>query len=353
MAIKVFADNLRDLLLAAPAGPQAVMGLDPGIRTGVKVAVVSTPAKCWTPPPSIRMSRGATGTGALHTLAGWCAAHGVNLIAIGNGTASRETDELAAELIKRVAEGSARCRAAEGGGQREPVRRSTRPANSPARNCPNSTSACAARSASRAACRTRWPNWSRSIRRASAWASTSTTSTSGDGAARWMPWSRTASMRVGVDLNTASAPLAVARIGAVAGGGRRHRALARCTRRLPQPQATARRGGAGAEDLRAGCRVPAHPRRRQPARCQRRAPRDLRAGAASGRRGGPAGRAADGRADVLRTLKPEAFADERFGAITVKDILAELEKPGRDPRPISRRRASTRASTTSRTCSRA
>jgi uncharacterized protein len=61
VAIKVFAENLRDLLLAAPAGKRVVMGLDPGIRTGVKVAWSATPARCWTRTPSTRMSRARTG----------------------------------------------------------------------------------------------------------------------------------------------------------------------------------------------------------------------------------------------------------------------------------------------------
>jgi len=90
VAIKVFADNLRDLLLAAPAGPRVVLGLDPGIRTGVKVAVVDVTGKL------------------VHTLAKLCDKHGVNLIAIGNGTASRETDKLAADLIKLMAKSSER-----------------------------------------------------------------------------------------------------------------------------------------------------------------------------------------------------------------------------------------------------
>jgi uncharacterized protein len=99
-AVAVFAANLRDLLLAAPAGARATMGLDPGFRTGVKVAVVDATGKVV-----------ATGTIYPHepqrrwdesiaTLATLARAHGVDLIAIGNGTASRETDKLAADLIK-------------------------------------------------------------------------------------------------------------------------------------------------------------------------------------------------------------------------------------------------------------
>jgi len=100
-AIQVFARNLRDLLLAAPAGPRATLGLDPGLRTGVKVAVVDATGKVvdtatvYPHPPKNDWD------GALHTLGRLAAKHRVALIAIGNGTASRETDRLARDLIKR------------------------------------------------------------------------------------------------------------------------------------------------------------------------------------------------------------------------------------------------------------
>ena len=98
-AVRVFAGNLRDLLLAAPAGSRTTMGLDPGFRTGVKVAVVDATGKCVatdTIYPHVPQNRFAE---ALATLARLCAQHRVDLIAIGNGTASRETDRLATELI--------------------------------------------------------------------------------------------------------------------------------------------------------------------------------------------------------------------------------------------------------------
>ena len=177
VAIKVFAENLRDLLLAAPAGPRVVMGLDPGIRTGCKVAVVDVTGKVLATTTVYPHEPRRDWEGSLHTLGRLVATHGVNLIATGNGTASRETDRLAADLIKRV-----QALAPERAGSRRsssarPAPRSTRPARSRAANCPSSTSACAARSASRAGCRTRSPSWSRSSRRRSASASTSTTST--------------------------------------------------------------------------------------------------------------------------------------------------------------------------------
>jgi uncharacterized protein len=102
VAIRVFAENLRDLLLAAPAGKRVVMGLDPGIRTGVKVAVVSDTGKVLATHTVYPHEPRRDWEGSLHALGLLVAQHGVNLIAIGNGTASRETDKLAADLIKRV-----------------------------------------------------------------------------------------------------------------------------------------------------------------------------------------------------------------------------------------------------------
>lgn len=100
-AIQVFASNIKDLLLLAPAGPRPTLGLDPGLRTGVKVAIIDGTGQ-------------VTGHGAIfphapqnkwdqsiEQLARWCKEHAIELIAIGNGTASRETEKLAAELIRR------------------------------------------------------------------------------------------------------------------------------------------------------------------------------------------------------------------------------------------------------------
>lgn len=100
-AIQVFARNLRDLLLAAPAGPRATMGLDPGVRTGVKVAVVDATGKVVDTATVYPHQPRNDWDGALHVLGQLAARHRVALIAIGNGTASRETDRLARDLIKR------------------------------------------------------------------------------------------------------------------------------------------------------------------------------------------------------------------------------------------------------------
>lgn len=100
-AVRVFASNLRDLLLAAPAGTRATLGLDPGFRTGVKVAVVDATGKVVgidTIYPHVPANKWDE---SLAKLARLCAEHSVDLIAIGNGTASRETDKLAGELIAK------------------------------------------------------------------------------------------------------------------------------------------------------------------------------------------------------------------------------------------------------------
>nr|WP_315486544.1 Tex family protein [uncultured Undibacterium sp.] len=99
-AINVFARNLKALLLAAPAGPRATMGLDPGLRTGVKVAIVDATGKVVEYATIYPHQPRNDWDGSLHVLAQLAAKHNVSLISIGNGTASRETDKLAQDLIK-------------------------------------------------------------------------------------------------------------------------------------------------------------------------------------------------------------------------------------------------------------
>ncbi len=100
-AIRVFARNLKDLLLAAPAGPKAVIGLDPGLRTGVKVAVVDRTGKLLATDTIFPHEPRRDWDGSLAKLARIAAQTQAELISIGNGTASRETDKLASELISR------------------------------------------------------------------------------------------------------------------------------------------------------------------------------------------------------------------------------------------------------------
>jgi uncharacterized protein len=100
-AIKVFAHNLRDLLLAAPAGAKVTMGLDPGIRTGVKVAIVDKTGKVVATDTIYPHQPRNDWDGSIAKLAKLISQHGVELVSIGNGTASRETDALVADVLKR------------------------------------------------------------------------------------------------------------------------------------------------------------------------------------------------------------------------------------------------------------
>ncbi|GAA3944372.1 Tex family protein [Litoribacillus peritrichatus] len=100
-AIKVFSQNLKDLLLAAPAGPRATLGLDPGFRTGVKVAAIDATGKVVDHGAIFPHEPQRKWDQAIQILAALCKKHAIELISIGNGTASRETDKLAGELMKK------------------------------------------------------------------------------------------------------------------------------------------------------------------------------------------------------------------------------------------------------------
>ena len=331
-AIKVFAENLRDLLLAAPAGKRVVMGLDPGIRTGVKVAVVSDTGKVLDTSTVYPHEPKRDWEGSIHTLGRLCAQHGVNLIAIGNGTASRETDKLAADLIKRIQ-------------QMAP--------GTPIEKVVVSEAGASVYSASEFASK-ELPELDVSLRGAVSiarrlqdpLAELVKIDPKSIGVGQYQhdvnqsELARTLDAvvedcvnSVGVDLNTASAPL-LARVSglstAVANSIVRWRDANGAFRNRKQLMDVA---GLGAKtfELAAGfLRIRdgdnpldlsgVHPETY---------PVVEKMIASTGK---PIGELM-GRSDVLRTLKPEAFADERFGAITVKDIIAELEKPGRDPRP--------------------
>jgi len=103
-AITVFSSNLKDLLLAAPAGPRVTMGLDPGLRTGVKVAVVDATGKLVETATIYPHEPKRDWVGALAALAALARKHKVDLVSVGNGTGSRETDKLVAELMTRMPE---------------------------------------------------------------------------------------------------------------------------------------------------------------------------------------------------------------------------------------------------------
>jgi len=332
VAIKVFAENLRDLLLAAPAGPRVVMGLDPGIRTGCKVAVVDTTGKVLATDTVYPHEPRRDWEGALHSLGKLCATHGVNLIAIGNGTASRETDKLAADLIKRlealapdvrlekvvVSEAGASVYSASEYASKElpDLDVSLRGAVSIARRIQDPLAELVKIEPKSIGVGQYQHDVNQSELAKSLIAVTEDCVNS-----------------VGVDLNTASAPL-LARVSglsaAVAASIVRWRDAHGAFRNRQQLLEVSGLGAktfeqsAGFLRIRDGenplDRSGVHPETYPVVE----------------RLLGALGKPADqvmGRADVIRALKPEAFADDKFGAITVKDILAELEKPGRDPRP--------------------
>ena len=189
----MFAANLRNLLLQPPLHERAVMGIDPGFRTGCKVATMDSTGKLLhtvTIYPHEPQNERAK---ARQVLAGLVELDEISVIAIGNGTASRETEALVAELIQGntsrfLAETwSLLCSPTSWSARR--ARRSTpvrhRPGGVPRPGCFDAWRGlhCAAAAGSR------WPSWSRSTRRASAWVSINTTSTRRSWLRRWMRWS--------------------------------------------------------------------------------------------------------------------------------------------------------------------
>ncbi len=338
VAIKVFADNLRDLLLAAPAGTKAVMGLDPGIRTGVKVAVVDATGKLVETATIYPHEPRRDWDGSLHTLARLVERHGVQLIAIGNGTASRETDKLAAELIKlwqKSAQGQ------EGQAQ------------AAIEKIVVSEAGASVYSASEYASQ-EMPDVDVSLRGAASiarrlqdpLAELVKIDPKSIGVGQYQhdvnqsELARTLDAvvedcvnSVGVDLNTASAPLlsrvsglspsvakAVVRWREQNGAFKNRKQLMDVSglgaKTFEQAAGFLRiRGGDNPLDM-TGVHPETYAVVEQIITQTGKSVAELM-----------------GRAEMLKTLKPELFANEKFGVITVKDILGELEKPGRDPRP--------------------
>ena len=326
VAIKVFADNLRDLLLAAPAGPKAVMGLDPGIRTGVKVAVVDCTGKLVATSTVYPHEPRRDWEGSLHTLDKLCRQHGVDLVAIGNGTASRETDKLAADLCKRfenlqrvvVSEsGASVYSASEFASQEMPdVDVSLRGAASIARRLQDPLAELV------------------KIDPKSIGVGQYQHDVNQTELARMLDAVvEDCVNKVGVDLNTASVPLltrvsgltpsvakSVVRWRESNGAFRNRRQLLEVTglgpKTFEQSAGFLRiRGGDNPLDM-TGVHPETYPVVQKMLEAAGKPVQELM-----------------GRAEMLRKLKPELFADDTFGVITVKDILTELEKPGRDPRP--------------------
>ena len=338
VAIKVFADNLRDLLLAAPAGPRVVMGLDPGIRTGVKVAVVDATGKLVETATVYPHEPRKDWDGSLYTLATLCEKHGVNLIAIGNGTASRETDKLAGELIKLLEKHS----------------KANAQANSKSIDkVVVSEAGASVYSASEFASQ-EMPDVDVSLRGAASiarrlqdpLAELVKIDPKSIGVGQYQhdvnqsQLARTLEAvvedcvnAVGVDLNTASVPLltrvsglstttakAVVRWRESNGAFANRQQLLKVTglgaKTFEQSAGFLRiRDGDNPLDM-----TGVHPETYATVEC------------IISHTGKPVAELM-GRADMLKTLKPELFANDSVGVITVKDILIELEKPGRDPRP--------------------
>ncbi|MBF6470845.1 RNA-binding transcriptional accessory protein [Nocardia abscessus] len=327
-AVDVFATNLRDLLLAAPAGTRTTMGLDPGYRTGVKVAVVDATGKVVATEVIYPHKPQGQTEKSLAVLGALVARFGVELIAIGNGTASRETDALAAELISRI-----------------PENKPTKIVVSEAGASVYSASAYASQEL---------PDLDVSLRGAVSIArrlqdplaelvkidpkSIGVGQYQHDVSESLLARSLGAVVEdavnaVGVDVNTASVPL-LSRVSGIAGsvaesivahrdqnGPFRSRTALLDVPRLG-PKAFEQcagflriRGGDDPLDTSA-----VHPEAYPVVR---------RILETTGR---PVAEVI-GNTTVLRSLRAGDFTDERFGVPTVTDIIAELEKPGRDPRP--------------------
>lgn len=331
-AIRIFGRNLHDLLLAAPAGPKAVLGLDPGLRTGCKVAVVDATGKLLDTATIYPHAPRNDWEGALSVLTRLALQHAVELVSIGNGTASRETDKLAAALIKRVM-------------AQAPQRQLAKIVVSEAGASVYSASAFAA---------AEFPDLDVSLRGAVSIArrvqdplaelvkiepkAIGVGQYQHDVNQRALARALDATIEdcvnaVGVDVNTASAPL-LARVSGLNGtlarniveyrdshGPFRNR---QAIHKIPRLGDKTFEQAAGFLRINAGDnpldRSAVHP---EAYPVVERILAQIGKGVTE----------VMGQAAMLRSLSPAEFADERFGVPTVRDILAELEKPGRDPRP--------------------
>ena len=331
-AIQVFALNLKALLLAAPAGPRATMGLDPGLRTGVKVAVVDTTGKVVDTAVIYPHQPKNDWEGSLHTLGKLAAKHNVSLISIGNGTGSRETDKLSLDLIKQMA-------------STKPELKLTKIVVSEAGASVYSASEFASREL---------PDMDVSLRGAVSIArrlqdplaelvkidpkSIGVGQYQHDVSQSQLARSLDAVVEdcvnaVGVDVNTASAPL-LARVSGLSAsvaqsivsyrdlkGAFASRAALKAVPRLGdktyEQAAGFLRVMGGANPLDASA---VHP---ESYPLVEKILADLKKDL----------KGVIGEAALLKSLSPARYADDKFGVPTITDILKELEKPGRDPRP--------------------
>jgi protein Tex len=327
-AVRVFASNLRDLLLAAPAGARVTMGLDPGFRSGVKVAVVDATGKVVATTAIYPHEPQKRWDEALATLGKLAVAHRVDLIAIGNGTASRETDKLAMELVKLL-----------------PDLKMSKIVVSEAGASVYSASAFASEELPELDVTLRGAvSIARRLQDPLAELVKIDPKAIGVGQYQHdLGESRLARSldavvedcvnAVGVDANTASAPL-LARVSGIGAGLAQsivqHRDAngpfksRKALKEVPRlgPKAFEQCAGFlrihdGEDPLDAsGVHPEAYPVIR---RILTTTKSDIKA--------------LIGNAEIVRQLKPQTFVDDTFGLPTVTDILRELEKPGRDPRP--------------------
>jgi uncharacterized protein len=326
-AVRVFAANLRDLLLAAPAGTRATLGLDPGFRTGVKVAVVDATGKVVATDvihPHVPANRWDE---AIAKLARLAKEHAVELIAIGNGTASRETDKLAGELITK-----------------HPELKLTKVMVSEAGASVYSASAFASQEL---------PDMDVSLRGAVSIArrlqdplaelvkidpkSIGVGQYQHDLSEVKLSRSLDAVVEdcvngVGVDVNTASAPL-LSRVSGITSGLAEnivaHRDQNGPFKSRGELKKVARLGPKAYEQCAGFLRI----RGGDPLDASSVHPEAYPVVRRMVKTAGQEVAGLIGNTAVLRSLKPQDFVDETFGLPTVTDILRELEKPGRDPRP--------------------
>jgi uncharacterized protein len=327
-AVGVFAANLRDLLLAAPAGSRATMGLDPGLRTGVKVAVVDGTGKVVATDTIYPHEPRRQWDASLATLAKLAAEHHVDLVSIGNGTASRETDKLAGELVAAL-----------------PALKMTKVMVSEAGASVYSASAYAS---------AELPGMDVSLRGAVSIArrlqdplaelvkidpkSIGVGQYQHDVSELKLSRSLDAVVEdcvnaVGVDVNTASAPL-LRRVSGITEGlatsivGHRDSHGPFHTRKALSE--VPRLGPKAFEQCAGFLRIPGGQDPLDSSSVHPEAYPVVRRILASVGTGLPS---LIGDSKALRSLRPADFTDDTFGLPTVTDILAELEKPGRDPRP--------------------
>ena len=333
VAIKVFADNLRDLLLAAPAGPKSIMGLDPGIRTGVKVAVIDETGRLVETATIYPHEPRRDWEGSLHNLQQLCTKHKVQLIAIGNGTASRETDKLASDLIKLL--------------QANPY------SSTPPAKVVVSESGASVYSASELASQ-EMPDVDVSLRGAASiarrlqdpLAELVKIDPKSIGVGQYqhdvnqIELTRTLDAviedcvnRVGVDLNTASVPL----LSHVSGLSKSvAQAVVRWREKngaFQDRQQLLNVSGLGDKTFELAAGFLRIRNGKNPLDMTGVHPETYPVVEKIISKIGSPINELMGRAEKLKSLNPTEFATPQFGVMTIKDILTELEKPGRDPRP--------------------